>query len=100
MFSYLENAHLFTVCAFNPSCFLMNVSMSTSIQILSGLQIRALKRLDEAGIQARHTVAELLRLKPFNSNCTFRRDAELTNSNEASGSSKAPPEYSPWLSRR
>ena len=61
---------LVTVCAFNPSCFLMNVSMSTSIPLLSGLPRAALKGLDESRIQASRSVAKLLHLKLFSFNYT------------------------------
>jgi len=62
---------LVTVCAFNPSCFLRNVSTSTSIPSLSVAVTTALKGLDGLGIQAAHTAGNLLYLKPFNFNCTF-----------------------------
>src|ERR1700686_3646439 len=42
-----------TVWAFNPNCFLRNVSMSTSILFLGGLH-HALKELDESGIHGTH----------------------------------------------
>src|ERR1035437_9241891 len=60
-----------TVCAFNPSCFLRNVSISTSISSSLGPSTTALKELDGSGIQAAHSAGNLLHLKPFNFNCTF-----------------------------
>jgi hypothetical protein len=65
-----------TVWAFNPSCFLMNVSMSTSIPLLSGLPRAALNTLDESRIQASRSEAKLLHLKHFNFNYTFWRGAQ------------------------
>ena len=56
-----------TVCAFNPSCFLMNVSMSTSIPFLSWLCATTLKRLDGSGF---HT-ANPLDQKAFTSIALF-----------------------------
>jgi hypothetical protein len=64
---------LVTVCAFNPSCFLMNVSMSTSILFLSVAVNNNPQRLDESGFHADHVAANLLHLKLFNFNCTFGR---------------------------
>jgi hypothetical protein len=66
---------LVTVCAFNPNCFLMNVSMSTSIPLLSGPPTAALNRLDESRIQASRSAAKLLHLKLFNFNYTLWRGA-------------------------
>jgi predicted DNA-binding transcriptional regulator AlpA len=61
-----------TVCAFNPSCFLRNVSMSTSITSSPGLSTTAaLKELDGSGIQVAQSALQLLYLKSFNFNCTF-----------------------------
>jgi hypothetical protein len=72
---------LVTACDFNPSCFLMNVSMSTSIPLLSGPPTAALKRLDEARIQAGRSEAKLLHLKLFNLNYTFGRGARKAPEN-------------------
>src|SRR5437764_14240507 len=70
-----------TVCAFNPSCFLRNVSTSTSILFLSMAITTALKRLDVWRIHAVHSTANLLHLKSFNFNCTFWRGAIFSYEN-------------------
>jgi len=54
-----------TVCAFNPNCFLRNVSMSTSILCLPVACKQASKRLDVSGFHNGHSAASLFYLKRF-----------------------------------
>jgi hypothetical protein len=62
-----------TVCAFNPSCFLRNVSMSTSITSSPGLSTTAaLKELDGSGIQVAQSALQLLYLKVLQLQLHFR----------------------------
>jgi hypothetical protein len=66
-----------TVWAFNPNCFLRNVSMSTSTLFLGGVH-QALKELDESGIHRTHFKRKSLYERLFNFSHTLGRGAENT----------------------
>src|SRR5712692_11849659 len=63
-----------TVWAFNPNCFLRNVSMSTSIPLLKGVH-HTLTQLDESGIHDAHFPRKSLHERHFNFNHTLGRGA-------------------------
>ena len=62
---------LVTVCAFNPSCFLINVSTSTSIRFLSMAINNYLRKVRRIEVSCPRSAANLLHLKPFNFNYTL-----------------------------
>ena len=75
----LVSSAFVTVCAFNPSCFLMNVSTSTSISSFQGSEQHPSKDWMFSGFTPSPPYANTLHSKRFNPNYTFGTAALQNN---------------------